>query len=48
LARPVTAKADIMRERGLVLHFGHLGFLEVFTEREKKLKMVLQSSQKNS
>jgi len=24
-----TAKADIMRARGLVLHFGHLGFWSV-------------------
>jgi hypothetical protein len=34
-----------MRERGWVLHLGHVGFFEVFTDREKKLKMVLQSSQ---
>jgi len=34
-----------MRERGFVRHFGHLGFFEVFTDREEKLKMVLQSLQ---
>jgi hypothetical protein len=45
LARPVKAKADILRERGLVRHLGHLGFFEVLTDREKKLKMVLQSLQ---
>jgi hypothetical protein len=45
LALPVKANADICRERILVLHLGHLGFLRVFTVFEKKLKMVLQRSQ---
>jgi hypothetical protein len=34
-----------MRDRGLVRQRGHLGLFEVFTDREKKLKMVLQSLQ---
>jgi len=41
----VTEKADMTRDSLRVLHVGHFGLLEVFTEREKKLKMVLQSSQ---
>jgi hypothetical protein len=45
VALPVNTKADICRESVLVLHLGHLGFLEVLTVLEKKLKMVLQLSQ---
>jgi hypothetical protein len=45
LARPVKAKADIIRDNGPFLHLGHLGLLDVLMAREKKLKMVLQSLQ---
>jgi hypothetical protein len=45
VAFPVIAKADICRDSVLVLHDGHFGFLVVFTPLEKKLKIVLQSSQ---
>jgi hypothetical protein len=45
LALPVNANADICRESFFVLHLGHLGFLVVLIVFEKKLKIVLQSSQ---
>jgi hypothetical protein len=41
----VTAKADIIRVSLRCWHRGHFGFVRVLIEREKKLKMVLQSSQ---
>jgi hypothetical protein len=44
-ALPGTANVDICLDSVLVLHFGHLGFLEVLTVLEKKLKIVLQSMQ---
>jgi len=34
---PVKAKADICLERVFILQPGHLGFLVVFTDFEKKL-----------
>ena len=40
-----TLDNKISRLRVRVLHFGHFGFLLVLTVREKKLKMVWQSSQ---
>jgi len=47
LALPVNANCDTCLD-SLFLHLGHLGILVVLTVREKKLKIVLQSWQKNS
>jgi hypothetical protein len=47
LAFPVKANCDTCLD-SLWLHLGHRGVLVVFTLREKKLKIVLQSWQKNS
>jgi hypothetical protein len=48
LALPVKAKDDIWRLNRFLLHFGQSGRFFVSTLREKKLKIILQSSQKNS
>lgn len=47
LALPVKANRDTCLD-SFLLHLGHLGIFVVFTVREKKLKIVLQSWQKNS